>query len=81
MNKNIHISWRMFREMLQYKCEWYGKELRIVNPYKTSQICSSCGHDSGKKTLDIRQWKCEACNTLHDRDINASKNILKLGLE
>ena len=82
LSKSIsNQSWRMFREMLQYKCEWYGKELRIVNPYKTSQICSSCGHDSGKKTLDIRQWKCEACNTLHDRDINASKNILKLGLE
>lgn len=73
-------SWRMFRTFLEYKSDWYGKELKIVNPYKTSQICSNCSYDDGKHTLDIREWECPKCNTTHDRDINASKNILKLGL-
>lgn len=73
-------SWRQFRTLLEYKCEWYGKELVIINPYKTSQKCSSCGFDSGKKTLDIREWICPQCNTGHDRDINAAKNIKQIGL-
>jgi len=67
--------------MLEYKCEWYGKKLITVNPYKTSQICSNCGYDGGKHELDIRDWTCPTCHVRHDRDINASKNILKLGLE
>lgn len=70
-------SWRKLRLMLEYKCEWYGKELVVVNPYKTSQICSSCGYDDGKHTLDIREWVCPNCGTKHDRDVNAAKNILK----
>lgn len=74
-------SWRMIRTMLEYKCSWYGKELIVVNPYKTSQVCSNCGYDDGKHTLDIRKWTCPQCHALHDRDINASKNIKKLGLD
>ena len=70
-------SWRELRLMLEYKCEWYGKDLVIVNPYKTSQICSSCGYDDGKHTLDVREWACHNCGTKQDRDINAAKNILK----
>ena len=73
-------SWRELRIMLEYKCEWYGKELKVVNPYKTSQVCSNCGYDDGKHTLDIRQWTCPQCHSVLDRDINASKNIMKLGL-
>ena len=69
-------SWRELRTMLEYKCEWYSKELVVVNPYKTSQICSSCGYDDGKHTLDVRNWVCPSCGTKHDRDINAAKNIL-----
>ncbi len=72
-------SWRTVRQMLSYKCEWYGKELIIVNPYKTSQVCSSCGHDGGKKDLSIREWTCLECNVVHDRDINAAKNVLQIG--
>lgn len=74
-------SWRNVREMLVYKCERYGKQLVLVNPYKTSQLCSSCLYDSGKKSLDIRQWICPKCHITHDRDINAAKNILRKGLE
>jgi len=69
-------SWREIRRQLEYKCEWYGKQLVTVNPRKTSQICSNCGYDDGKHTLDIRQWTCPNCGINHDRDINAAKNIL-----
>ncbi len=70
-------SWRKLRLMLEYKCAWYGKQLFIVNPRKTSQLCSACGYDDGKHTLDIRQWTCPNCRINHDRDINAAMNILK----
>ena len=88
LQKNHHLakaisnqSWRMFREMLEYKCKWYGKQLIVVKPNYTSQICSNCGYHSGKKPLDIREWTCPKCNTHHDRDINASINILNRGLK
>ena len=70
-------SWREIRRQLEYKCAWYGKQLVTVNPRKTSQICSNCGYDDGKHTLDIRQWTCPNCGTHHDRDINAAINILE----
>lgn len=74
-------SWGMFRTMIEYKCDKYGKKAVIVNPYKTSQYCSNCGYDSGKKPLDVRDWICSECNVTHDRDINAAQNILNIGLE
>ena len=74
-------SWYLFREMLEYKCKWYGKKLIKVSPNYTSQICSNCGYHSGKKPLEIREWTCPKCNTYHDRDINASINILNRGLK
>lgn len=74
-------AWRELRLMLEYKCSWYGKELKVVDPYKTSQICSNCGYDDGKHGLSIREWTCPNCKTHLDRDINASKNILNRGLE
>ena len=74
-------SWRALRLMLEYKCKWYRKKLLIVNPFKTSQICSNCGYDDGKHGLSIREWNCPSCGIHHDRDINASKNILNNGLE
>ena len=73
-------GWAEIRRQLEYKCAWYGKQLVIVNPYKTSQVCSECGYDDGKHTLDIRKWTCPSCGTHHDRDINAAKNIRNLGL-
>ncbi|ACO37006.1 transposase [Lactobacillus phage Lb338-1] len=71
-----NASWRELRRQLEYKCACYGKQLVTVNPRKTSQICSNCGYDDGKHTLDIRVWKCPHCGKVLDRDINAAKNIL-----
>lgn len=73
-------SWRIFRTFIEYKCTLYGKKSIIVNPYKTSQYCSNCGFDSGKKELNIRFWTCPSCKTEHNRDINAAKNIKNIGL-
>ena len=80
--KNIaNASWYLFREMLEYKCEWYDKKLIVVSPNYTSQICSNCGFHSGPKPLEIREWTCPQCGTHHDRDINAAVNILNKGLK
>ncbi|TGA98732.1 transposase [Sporolactobacillus shoreae] len=68
-------AWGELRRQLTYKCAWYSKELVLVNPYKTSQLCSTCGYDDGKKALAIREWTCPQCGTHHDRDVNAAKNI------
>lgn len=76
-----NASWYLFKIMLGYKCERYGKQLIVVNPNYTSQICSDCGYHSGKKPLSIREWTCPNCGTHHDRDINAAINILHRGLK
>lgn len=74
-------SWRELRQQLEYKSEKYGRTFATVNPYKTSQWCSHCGYDDGKHELDIREWTCPNCKTHLDRDVNAAKNIERLGLE
>ena len=88
LQRNHHLAksitnaaWRQFRIMLEYKCEWYGKRLVVVSPNYTSQICSRCGCNSGKKPLEIREWTCPRCGVHHDRDINAAVNILNRGLK
>ncbi|MGM0336945.1 IS200/IS605 family element RNA-guided endonuclease TnpB [Enterococcus sp. AZ008] len=75
------VSWSSFVTKLQYKADWYGREIiKIDKWFPSSQICSECGHKDGKKSLDIREWTCPICHTHHDRDINASINILAEGL-
>lgn len=86
--KNHHIaraigdvSWYEFVRKLHYKADWYGKQIVTINRwFPSSQICSSCGENSGKKPISIREWTCKNCGVHHDRDINASVNILKEGL-
>lgn len=75
------VSWSEFTRQLQYKSEWKGRQLvEIDRFYPSSQICSICGNNNGKKELNVREWICGNCNTHHDRDINASINILNEGL-
>lgn len=75
------VSWYEFKRQLAYKCEWYGKILSVVDRYfPSSQICSCCGHNDGKKALNVRSWVCPNCKTKLDRDVNASINILTEGL-
>ena len=75
------VSWSEFVRQLQYKSNWYGREIiKIDTWYPSSQICSNCGHKDGKKVLSIREWICPVCGTHHERDINAAINILNEGL-
>jgi len=82
-NKAIaNQSWYELRTMLEYKSDWYGKTFVKVDPKYTSQDCSYCHNRTGpKNNLSVRKWTCSHCNTNHDRDINAGKNILNKALE
>jgi len=73
-------SWSTFVSMLEYKCNWYGKTLiKIDRFYPSSKTCSNCGHKEEKMPLSVREWTCPSCGSHHDRDLNASINILKKG--
>ena len=74
-------SWGELIRQLAYKCEWYGRELiKIDRWFPSSKRCGNCGHIVDKLPLNIREWECPKCKTTHDRDLNASKNILAAGL-
>ncbi len=76
------VSWSKFRRMLEYKANWYGREIIIApSNYASSQLCSNCGSQSSQtKDLSCRTYICPVCGMIMDRDINASKNLLKLAI-
>ena len=73
------LGWRQFRILTEAKCEKYGREFKVIDRWEpTSQKCSNCGFKGGKKELNVREWTCLNCGTLHDRDLNAAINILEV---
>ena len=82
--KNISdVSWSRLVTMLIYKADWYGRKLiKVPDNYPSSQLCHVCGYkNSITRDLAIRKWTCPKCGSIHDRDINAAKNILSKGIE
>ena len=74
------IAWKKLVDMIKYKCEWYGKKFIQINRwFPSSKNCSQCGYYY-KDLGDKKEWTCPHCQTHHDRDINAAKNIKKEGL-
>ncbi|MGR5966988.1 RNA-guided endonuclease TnpB family protein [Bacillus cereus] len=75
-------SWAKFREYQTYKSIWKGRDL-IITPqnYVNDQLCSCCGYkNTDVKKINLYEWDCPMCNSHHDRDVNASINLLKLAL-
>jgi len=83
LSKHISdASWGTFISFLEYKAKWHDKEiLKVDRFFPSSKTCNCCGYINQNLKLDMREWICPSCNTNLDRDINASKNILKEGLK
>lgn len=74
-------SWSELRRMLEYKADWHDRELVAIDRwYPSSKTCSDCGHLLRSLPLNVREWVCAECGTVHDRDVNAAKNVLAVGL-
>ncbi|WP_245982446.1 RNA-guided endonuclease InsQ/TnpB family protein [Lentzea flaviverrucosa] len=72
-------GWRQFRQQLQYKANWYGRDVIVVDRwFPSSKLCSVCGALAAAMPLQVRTWTCD-CGTNHDRDVNAARNILAAG--
>ena len=75
------VGWSEFVSQLEYKAQWYGRKLvKIDKWYPSSKRCFDCGHILETLALDVRVWTCPACGVVHDRDLNAAKNIHAVGL-
>ena len=79
-------SFSKFVNMLEYKAEWYGRKVvKIDRFYPSTQLCSGCGYKNesvkGLHVLKVREWICPECGEVHDRDLNATRNILKEGMK
>jgi putative transposase len=75
------VGWGELVRQLQYKASWYGRAVVAIDKfYPSSKRCSACGHLLDSLSLDVRQWTCPECGTVHDRDTNAALNIKAAGL-
>ncbi len=79
--KSVHdAGWSAFLGMLEYKAAKHGRYFGRIGRFEpTSQVCSACGIKDGPKPLHVRAWTCKECGTVHDRDVNAARNILAAG--
>jgi len=79
--KSVHdAGWAQLLRLIQEKCAHHGRYFAKIGRFEpTSQVCSACGVKDGPKPLAVREWQCSACGTVHDRDVNAARNILALG--
>lgn len=82
LSKSIgDVGWGIFYNMLEYKCRWYGKEFVRINRFEpTSKTCSECGWKDDNLGLSDRTFQCRGCGIEIDRDLNASKNIKRVGV-
>jgi len=75
------VGWGQFCTLLKYKAEWEGKVyLEVSRFFPSSKTCNVCLNQVKSLPLDVRSWRCEKCQTQHDRDLNAAKNIRDEGL-
>ena len=79
--RSVHdAGWSAFTSMLEYKARRHGRAFGKADRFEpTSQVCSACGRKDGPKPLSVREWTCGACGTVHDRDVNAARNIVTAG--
>jgi putative transposase len=79
--KSVHdAGWSMFTGMLEYKAARHGRAFARIGRFEpTSRVCSACGVNAGAKPLSVRVWTCPACGAVHDRDVNAARNIVTAG--
>ncbi|MEV0425646.1 RNA-guided endonuclease TnpB family protein [Micromonospora sp. NPDC050495] len=88
MLRNHHLAraisdaaWSNLRAMLEYKAAWYGRTVITVDRwFPSSKTCSACGWLNTTMPLSVRSWMCPSCGAIHDRDVNAARNILAAGL-
>lgn len=83
MAKSVYdAGWTLLKKQIEYLAITHQSVFLEVNESFTTQACSSCKNRTGPKGLKdigIREWKCPVCNTVHDRDVNSAKNILRIG--
>ena len=79
--RSVHdAGWSQFLRLIEEKAAQYGRTFARIGRFEpTSQVCSACGVKDGPKPLSVREWTCGACGTVHDRDVNAARNVLAAG--
>lgn len=76
------MGWRELRTMIEYKSEWYGKNLLTIGRFRpSSKVCSNCGNYKKDLKISDRTYDCDKCNNSIDRDLNASLNIKNFGIK